>query len=207
MNRWITDDGFIYMRVVQQIRAGNGPVFNNGERVEAFTGTVWVALLAVADLYTVRLEWIAVFLGLGAGAGLGLAMAGNRFAFDDRWFVPLRCGCLRRPHAGVGVGHERPGDEAWCSAGWALPVAAGVVVPQPCLPGRRGARARGGGRVRSLACSAASSRSSGGRWRQNGRRRRVALIAAAVALPVAYQVFRMGYFGSVVEHRCGEGGG
>ena len=33
-NRWITDDGFIYLRVVQQIRAGNGPVFNDGERVE-----------------------------------------------------------------------------------------------------------------------------------------------------------------------------
>ena len=65
-HRWITDDGYIYLRVVQQIRAGNGPVFNAGERVEAFTGSLWVALLAVADLVApVSLELLAVILGLG----------------------------------------------------------------------------------------------------------------------------------------------
>jgi arabinofuranosyltransferase len=36
-NRWITDDGLIYLRVIRQITSGNGPVFNPGERVEAFT--------------------------------------------------------------------------------------------------------------------------------------------------------------------------
>ena len=47
-HRWITDDGFIYLRVVQQIRAGNGPVFNDGQRVEAFTGPLWLAVLTIA---------------------------------------------------------------------------------------------------------------------------------------------------------------
>jgi hypothetical protein len=61
VHRSITDDGFIYLRVVQQIGAGNGPVFNVGERVEAFTGVLWVALLALLDLLTpIRLEWLAV---------------------------------------------------------------------------------------------------------------------------------------------------
>ena len=35
--RWTFDDGFIYFRTVDQILAGNGPVFNAGERVESFT--------------------------------------------------------------------------------------------------------------------------------------------------------------------------
>jgi arabinofuranosyltransferase len=33
----MNDDGFINLRVVSQIKAGNGPVFNAGERVEAAT--------------------------------------------------------------------------------------------------------------------------------------------------------------------------
>ena len=39
-HRWMTDDGFIYLRVVQQIQDGNGPVFNVGERVEVYTGRI-----------------------------------------------------------------------------------------------------------------------------------------------------------------------
>jgi arabinofuranosyltransferase len=79
-HRLMTEDGFIYLRVVQQIRAGNGPVFNQGERVEAFTGALWVAVLSIADLVTpVRLEWLAVLLGLAATAGgVTLSLAGAR---------------------------------------------------------------------------------------------------------------------------------
>ena len=58
--RWTNDDGFINFRVVGNILAGHGPVFNVGERVEAFTSPLWIALLA----------------GLAAlGAGLGQAAA------------------------------------------------------------------------------------------------------------------------------------
>jgi arabinofuranosyltransferase len=35
--RWVQEDGFITIRVAQQVLAGNGPVYNAGERVEAFT--------------------------------------------------------------------------------------------------------------------------------------------------------------------------
>ncbi len=78
-HRWIFDDGFIYLRVVRQVRVGHGPVFNAGERVEAFTSPLWVAVLSVADLLTpFRLEWIAVWLGILCSVlGGALAMAGS----------------------------------------------------------------------------------------------------------------------------------
>jgi len=46
--RWIADDGLIEARVVRQILAGHGPVFNPGERVEANTSALWTWLLAAA---------------------------------------------------------------------------------------------------------------------------------------------------------------
>src|SRR5512134_1958273 len=77
--RWMTEDGFIYLRIVRQIEAGNGPVFNAGERVEAYTGTLWVGVLTLADvLLPFRLEWISVVGGLLlTAAGVALATAGS----------------------------------------------------------------------------------------------------------------------------------
>ena len=39
--RWMSDDGLIVLRTVRNLLAGNGPVFNAGERVEANTSTLW----------------------------------------------------------------------------------------------------------------------------------------------------------------------
>ena len=39
--RWIADDGLIVLRTVRNLLAGTGPVFNQGERVEANTSTAW----------------------------------------------------------------------------------------------------------------------------------------------------------------------
>lgn len=73
--RWMSDDGFIHLRVVQQVVEGNGPVFNVGERVEASTSPLWVALLAVVYPVTgLALPWKAVLLGIAFTAvGLGAA--------------------------------------------------------------------------------------------------------------------------------------
>jgi arabinofuranosyltransferase len=87
--RWMVDDGFIYLRVVRQIQAGHGPVFNAGERVEATTSPLWLWMLVLADAVTpFPLEWIAVVLGIaltitGAaaaarGSSLVTVPAGNR---------------------------------------------------------------------------------------------------------------------------------
>lgn len=43
--RWISDDGWINIRVVNQFFAGNGPVYNLGERVEVTTSTLWFWIL------------------------------------------------------------------------------------------------------------------------------------------------------------------
>jgi hypothetical protein len=43
--RWIGDDGLIVLRTVRNLLAGNGPVFNMGERVEVNTSTLWTYLL------------------------------------------------------------------------------------------------------------------------------------------------------------------
>lgn len=43
--RWIADDGLIVLRTVRNLLAGNGAVFNAGERVEANTSTLWTFLI------------------------------------------------------------------------------------------------------------------------------------------------------------------
>src|SRR3954464_14890447 len=44
---WVEEDAFINFRVVDQIRAGHGPVFNIGQRVEVATSPLWLAILTV----------------------------------------------------------------------------------------------------------------------------------------------------------------
>src|SRR4029077_10770239 len=62
-HRWMDEDAFINLRVIDQIFAGHGPVFNAGERVEAATSTVWLAVLVVARLVFgafASMEWITL---------------------------------------------------------------------------------------------------------------------------------------------------
>jgi arabinofuranosyltransferase len=93
--RWVSDDGFIYLRVARNITEGAGPVFNPGERVEAATGTIWVWLVAVLHAVTqVRLEYVAVALGLVCTvmALLATQAASARFwkraGLPSRWWLP-----------------------------------------------------------------------------------------------------------------------
>ncbi len=74
-HRWVAEDAFIDFRVVGNILAGHGPVTNVGERVEAFSNPLWVAILTVARglVPFVSIEWSAVVLGL-VGSALGVVM-------------------------------------------------------------------------------------------------------------------------------------
>lgn len=65
----LAEDAFISLRYSAQLVAGNGPVFNPGERVEGYSNFLWVVLVAVpgfvagADLVTVaRLLGVACTL-------------------------------------------------------------------------------------------------------------------------------------------------
>jgi len=75
--RWTSDDAFINFRILRQLQHGNGLVVNVGDRIEAGTSPLWIAILTVADfVLPVRLEWIALLLGLLAtAAGVALAIA------------------------------------------------------------------------------------------------------------------------------------
>src|SRR4051794_34242735 len=64
--RWIADDGLIVLRTVRNLLAGNGPVFNQGERVEANTSTAWTYLMYAGSWVggPVRMEYVALTLAL-----------------------------------------------------------------------------------------------------------------------------------------------
>ena len=77
--RWIADDGLIVLRTVRNLLAGNGPVFNEGERVEANTSTLWTYLIYLGGWIggPVRLEYVALVLALVLSvAGVALLMLG-----------------------------------------------------------------------------------------------------------------------------------
>ena len=78
--RWIADDGLIVLRTVRNLLDGNGPVFNQGERVEANTSTIWTYLIYLGGLVggPVRLEYVALVLALVLSLlGVVLAMLGS----------------------------------------------------------------------------------------------------------------------------------
>ncbi|WP_306359258.1 flagellar motor control protein ZomB [Nocardia sp. CC227C] len=63
--RWIADDGLTVLRTVRNLLAGNGPVFNAGERVEVNTSTAWTYLIGFFGWLTqVRLEYVVLGLAL-----------------------------------------------------------------------------------------------------------------------------------------------
>src|SRR5258708_2763212 len=71
-HRWMDEDAFINFRIVDQIFAGHGPVFNAGERIEASTSALWLFVLVVGRAVFgafVSMEWIALFAGLAAAVG------------------------------------------------------------------------------------------------------------------------------------------
>jgi arabinofuranosyltransferase len=114
--RWVTEDAFIDLRIVRHLLAGHGPVFNIGERVEAYTSPLWVALLAAAGFLGAPLEVGAVALGLALSiTGLLLAQAGA-------WSLASRM------HRGVDGASGQPGDGSL-----ALPLGAAVFVALPVV--------------------------------------------------------------------------
>ena len=101
--RWMSDDGLIHLRVVRQIQAGHGPVFNPGARVEVTTSIAWVAALVVLDLLIpAPREWIAVITGIetstywwmddahDAAIVTLFVMMGIKFFMILLWFMHLK---------------------------------------------------------------------------------------------------------------------
>ena len=214
--RWVDEDAFINFRIVANVVAGHGPVYNVGERVETYSDPLWVASLTAFQSIGpwVGIEWWSVILGLGTTAG-GMVLGGRGIQHlldrdrDAGTTVPvglvifsvvagvwqfitsgLEMGMVflwlglsfwllvrladRRRNAGL------PGfviglgvlirPELIVMAAVLL-TAVGILVG---MPGWRG------------------STSFQGRWLQP--------LAAAAALPVAYEVWRMAYFAMLVPN-------
>ncbi|MEP6623246.1 MAG: hypothetical protein ABJC79_02290 [Acidimicrobiia bacterium] len=209
-HRWILDDGFINFRVVRQIEAGNGPVFNAGQRVEAFTSPFWILVLTVGDvLAPVRLELLSVLLGIScAVAGLGFAVAGSArlwkpidpeaplmpagvlvyIALYPMWYfatsgleTPMIFGWLGLCLFLLSKWASRP--DARLSTSAAVVIGLGWLIRPDLLPV-------------TLALLAAVLVGSHDRsWRTV-----VKLLVAVFAVPVVYQLFRMGYYASLISN-------
>lgn len=71
--RWMSDDGWINIRVLSQFFDGNGPVFNKGERVEVGTSTIWLGILMAAHVVAPGVEISVLAMPLGVlFTGLGV---------------------------------------------------------------------------------------------------------------------------------------
>jgi len=239
--RWIADDGLIVLRTVRNLLAGNGPVFNKGERVEANTSTVWTYLTYLGGWAGggIRLEYVALALSLVLSlVGVALAILGTA-----RLYAPLLAGraALMVP-AGMLVYIAIPPARDFATSGlenglvlaylgglWLMMVIWAQAVRAPVTLDRRGGPHQpvdprivhadrkdqkdvlsrrftvglafmaglsvlirpelaliGGGFLVMMLIGA------------RGFTSRMYIVAAGGALPVLYQIFRMGYYGLLV---------
>lgn len=214
--RWIADDGLIVLRTVRNLLAGNGPVFNAGERVESNTSTAWTYLVYLGSLVggPVRLEYVALALSLVLSvAGVAMVMLGTARLWAPslvgRGALMLPAGALvyiaippARDFATSGL--ENGLVTAWLGALWWMMV---------CWSQAAGGDRSGAGPWFTAALAFVAGLSVlvrpelaliGGLAlvmmlvAARGWRERVGIVIAGGLLPVGYQIFRMGYYGLLV---------
>lgn len=62
---WTVDDAYITFRYAEHFAAGNGPVYNVGERVEGYTTPLWMGLLALGGALGASVPVLSKVLGIG----------------------------------------------------------------------------------------------------------------------------------------------
>lgn len=209
MHRWTNEDAFINFRIVDQIVAGHGPVFNTGERVEAFTSPLWLGALVVIRVTLGRVlsvQWATLLVCLvmaTAGYAIG-ARATRKLHPDGEWVIPI--GLLTIAAIPVVWDFATSGLEIalvwlWLAGCWSVLVDA--AQGEPALGGRHrlwpllvlglGPVVRPDLGLMSVCFVAA--------WLYLARpplRRMVADVLVAFSVSIAYQVFRMGYYASLI---------
>jgi arabinofuranosyltransferase len=209
--RWIADDGLIVLRTVRNLLAGNGPVFNAGERVEANTSVVWTYLVYIASAMTrpLQLEYVALALALGLSLG-GLAMlmlgTGRLFApsLVGRRAILLPAGAL----VYIAVPPARDFATSGLESGLVMAYLGLLWWMMVCWSQAK--RARPPGRMFIIGLAFVGGLSVlvrpelaliGGAAlimmliAEPAGRRRLEIVLAGGLLPVGYQIFRMGYYG------------
>jgi arabinofuranosyltransferase len=207
--RWISDDGFINLRIVDNVLDGHGPVFNPGERVEAGTSQLWLLLLVVGRVllgWALSAEWIAVVAGLACSVGALAAVAASQWRAWARPVVPVAL-LAWVPLGGVwdfsSSGLENPLLWLWsagCFGALAVRAVAGERRPPwqpwwlPVLLGL-GPLIRPDAALYTVAFLAVLLLVSNRSWRGA-----LGALGLAAAAPAVYEVFRMGFFGAVVPN-------
>lgn len=224
--RWMSDDGFINVRVVENILAGSGPVFNAGERVEAYTSPLWVGVLSLLGALGAGIPSAAVGAGLcGSVLGLAAALFGSLVIRDGStdwvgaagrlWAVPA--GAVTYAAVPVAWDYGTSGMEnglSMCWMGGTYALLAVHLVSDRTLADRDwrnyalavliglGPLVRPELALFSVAFVAPVLVEAWGEFRA-GRISAVRVaefLAAAAALPVSYQIWRMGYFAALVPN-------
>ena len=208
--RWIADDGLIVLRTVRNLLAGNGPVFNEGERVEANTSVVWTYLVYAGSWlsWPMRLEYVALVLALALSLlGLALLMLGTGRLFApsllDRRAIMLPAGAL----VYTAVPPARDFATSGLESGLLMAYLGLLWWMMVCWSQARRGRPPGRLFIGALAFVAGCSvlvrpelALIGGLAlimmliAAHGWRRRALIVVAGGLLPVAYQIFRMGYY-------------
>lgn len=194
--RWMSDDAYIYVRTVRQVLAGNGPVFNAGERVESSTGTLWQWLLVAAGTAGVDPVSAAVLGGLLlTAAGFALAGLGALRTYGGRAAVPLGSLVL------LGLppvwdfatsGLETGLATCWIAGAWLALIKRPSALLTSAVIGL-GPLVRPDLGLVSVVFLGAQWLLVRPSWRGT-----LAGAGAAGALPAAYEVFRAGYYGHLV---------
>ncbi len=211
--RWIADDGLIVLRTIRNLLAGNGPVFNAGERVESNTSTAWTYLVYLGSLVggPLRLEYVALALALTLSvAGVVMVMLGTARLYAPsllgRSAVLLPAGALVYIAVPPARDFATSGLENGLVTGW-LGLLWWMLV---CWSQQAAARARIWfvGLLAFVAGLSVLVRPElaliGGAAlvmmliAERGWRRRAVIVAAGGLVPVGYQIFRMGYYGLLV---------
>lgn len=213
LRRWVSDDGFINVRVILQLVAGNGPTYNLNERVEVGTSTLWLFFVTLGKLIVPTAEVGQVMVVLGTGfvtlAMLLLGLAGlHLLPARAKVVLPLGTAALAglSPFWDFGTsGLETSLTFCWIAACfWALarrwanrprtPLAAWRPWPVAVLIGL-GVLIRPDLALVSLIFGimllCQSERSLRG-W--------LGAAGLALAIPVGYEIFRMGYYASLVPN-------
>ncbi|MCT2122093.1 arabinosyltransferase [Dietzia cinnamea] len=213
--RWIADDGLIVLRTVRNLVAGNGPVFNAGERVESNTSTLWTYLIyGTHEVVGYRLELVSLGLALTLSMlAVACAMLGARVMYRGTRRAPAGGPMLLLPF-GVLVYVMLPPARDFASSGletglvicWVGVMWLGLQLwaRSPHREGRFGLPAPGTAAIAFIAglgplvrpemalaaavflAMMAASRQS---WRHLGW-----LVVIAGTVPVVYQLWRMSYY-------------
>ena len=214
MHHWVAEDAFIDFRVIRNMLAGHGPVFNVGQRVEVYTDPLWVAVLAIVSfvLPFFGVEWWSVILGL-AFTAIGFVSASAaafrlsaRFRQQGERVLPL--GLLVVSCVAVVWDFSTSGLETGMIFGW---IGLSWLLLVKTFNGESSARraalvASLGFTIRPdmapitvvlVAALWLVERSANPLW---SRRRAAMLVFYGAAVPILSELFRVAYFGLLTSN-------